>query len=171
MKTWVLGAALLLAGAGCSRHAVFRMKNGSEITGRATGHDARFVRVDTDAGIVKVDKCELDDVFHPGVGAAVTGTVFLVEGAIFTSIAFLAPVREERRSEGLRIQLIKDEDVKDVFLVWGISNLLVGLATAGWGYPAYAESVEATGAHHVQCESVDVVTVESPREFEIGGAE
>jgi hypothetical protein len=129
----VLGAATLLpALTACGYSATYRMRNGSTIIGEAESHSATHVRVQTSGGSVSIDRCDIDDVFHPGRGAAITGGVIaILSGLIVASVA-------DNRNDAYVVPLVP---------------LAVGGGLGIWGLSTWYGSAERTGEHHLDCAS------------------
>ena len=122
--------ALSVSFCACSHDATFRLRSGSVVVGAPQNHDASQVRVRTADGAVSVNRCEIDDVFHPGRGAAITGAT------IAGLSALMIPSFTERDNGSVLVPVVP---------------LAIGAAIGLWGLVTWSDSAEATGEHHLPC--------------------
>lgn len=120
---------LLAALAGCSRSAQIERTDGTTVEGRILGGDHATLEVETDDGIVRVDRAVITDIDHPG---NVWLTLALIPTAIGT--AFVIGGLTASGGDGLI------GDTGAFFMLFGAPYLVLGLPPLIWGASTWGSS-------------------------------
>lgn len=120
---------LLTALAGCSRSAQIERTDGTTVEGRILGGDHTALEVETDDGIVRVDRAAITDIDHPG-------NVWLTLALIPTAIgaAFVIGGLTTSGGDGLI------GDTGAFFMLFGAPYLAIGLPPLIWGASTWGSS-------------------------------
>lgn len=119
-----LSAVLALGCFGCTTADV-ALRSGPVISGQILGGDERVLHVDSGYGVVEVERSDIADIDHPGLGAMVTGAsiAMLYAPLVLGGLWVAATDRDPQNAT-----------IGQILVFSGGSGLLLGGVIAGVGW-------------------------------------